>query len=115
LLRLLFFNGERMCKSVYITVQEVRKLFTDPEVKQVSEISNVTWKPADLEGLVKYLVHEKQFSEERVRSAVDKMNAAKGKASQNRMESFFNVRSACNVYHSLGKTGKVVCLVLHIA
>jgi hypothetical protein len=78
----------------------VRKLFTDPEVKPASEVSNLTWKPADLEGLVQYLVHEKQFSEERVRSAVDKMNAAKGKASQNRLESFFKVRMECRMFHA---------------
>jgi hypothetical protein len=52
----------------------------------------LTWKPADMDGLVAYLVNEKQFSEERVRSAVEKMNAARGKATQNRLESFFKVR-----------------------
>lgn len=74
-----------------MVVQEVRKLFVEPEVTPPSELTNLAWKPADLDGLVQYLVHEKQFSEERVRSAVEKMNAAKGKASQNRLESFFKV------------------------
>lgn len=78
-----------MC--IRVAVQEVRKLFVEPKVTPVSELTNLTWKPADLDGLVQYLVHDKQFSEERVRSAVEKMNAAKGKASQNRLESFFKV------------------------
>ena len=74
-----------------MVVQEVRKLFVEPEVTRPSELTSLAWKPADLDGLVQYLVHEKQFPEERVRSAVEKMNAAKGKASQNRLESFFKV------------------------
>lgn len=73
-------------------LQEVRALFKKPEVIDPSEMEALVWKPADLDGLVAYLVHDKQFSEERVRSAVDKMNAAKGKATQNRLESFFKVR-----------------------
>lgn len=68
----------------------------EPQVTPASDL-DLTWKPVDAEGLVAYLVHEKQFSEERVRSAVDKMNAAKGKASQNRLESFFKVRSPFHV------------------
>ena len=36
-----------------------------------------------------FLVAEKNFSEERVRKAVARINATKGKANQGRMESFF--------------------------
>ena len=72
-------------------MQEVRKLFVEPDVTPAKDLGNLTWKAPDLEGLLSYLVHEKQFSEERVRSAVEKMNAAKSKSSQNRLESFFKV------------------------
>ena len=41
------------------------------------------------EGLIDFLVREKTFAEERVRKAVDRINSAKGKASQGRLESFF--------------------------
>lgn len=40
------------------------------------------WGDCDEEGLVTYLVGEKNFSEERVRSAIRKLNANKGKSSQ---------------------------------
>lgn len=44
---------------------------------------------ADIEGLVKYLVEEKNFSEERVRRTGNKINASRGKSTQGRLESFF--------------------------
>ena len=43
----------------------------------------------DEEGVVDFLVKEKQFSEDRVRNALKKLKAAKGKSSQNRLETFF--------------------------
>lgn len=88
------YRSSTLCQrraNSYCAVQAVRKLFVEPEVTQASELTNLTWKAPDLDGLVAYLVHDKQFSEERVRSAVDKMNSAKGKSSQNRLESFFKV------------------------
>ena len=70
----------------------MRQLFLEPEVLPAENIGNLVWKAPDEEALVAWLVHEKQFSEERVRGAIAKMVAAKGKATQNRMESFFQVR-----------------------
>ena len=43
----------------------------------------------DEEGVVDFLVKQKQFSEDRVRNALKKLKAAKGKSSQNRLETFF--------------------------
>ena len=40
------------------------------------------WGECDEEALVTYLVGEKNFSEDRVRSAIRKLNANKGKSSQ---------------------------------
>lgn len=34
-------------------------------------------------------MHEKTFTEDRIRKAIDRITAAKGKASQGRLESFF--------------------------
>ena len=70
----------------------MRRLFVEPEVQQAADMPALAWKAPDEDALVAWLCHEKQFSEERVRSAIAKMAAAKGKANQNRMESFFKVR-----------------------
>lgn len=40
------------------------------------------WTPADEEGLVQFLVNEKSFNEDRVRKAVQRVNASKSKATQ---------------------------------
>lgn len=73
-------------------MQEARQLFKTPEVLDKDKMPALNWKAPDVDGLVDYLCHEKQFSEERVRSAIEKMAAAKSKANQNRMESFFKVQ-----------------------
>lgn len=74
-------------------MQEVRELFRKPEVLGKEELPPLVWKAPDEDALVQWLVRDKQFAEDRVRSAVAKMNAAKHKASQNRLESFFKVRA----------------------
>jgi flap endonuclease-1 len=38
---------------------------------------------------VAFLVGEKTFAEDRIRKAIERINSAKGKASQGRLESFF--------------------------
>ena len=40
------------------------------------------WGVADEDGLVKFLVEEKSFSEERIRKVVEKVNASRSKATQ---------------------------------
>ena len=40
-------------------------------------------------SLLQYLVEEKQFDENRVRKAIERLQKCKGKNSQNRLESFF--------------------------
>lgn len=42
-----------------------------------------------VEGLVQFLVHEKNFNEDRVKSAVQRIIAAKSKSTQGRLDSFF--------------------------
>ena len=80
---------------------EARRLFLQPEVVEVSTLPEFKWTDPDEEGLVQFLVREKTFNEDRVRKAVEKIRAAKGKANQNRLESFFG---APVVTHStLGK------------
>lgn len=67
---------------------EARALFDHPEVLDPSAIK-LEWADPDVEGIVKFLVHDKQFDEGRVRAALDKLKDAKKKSSQQRLESFF--------------------------
>jgi flap endonuclease-1 len=84
------FTVKTPCKAS-VHVQEVRELFRKPEILQPDQMEPLAWKGPDVEALVSWLVHDKQFSEERVRSAIEKMNNARGKATQGRLESFFKV------------------------
>tara|TARA_B100001741_G_C16442625_1_gene546390 strand:+ start:17 stop:970 length:954 start_codon:yes stop_codon:yes gene_type:complete len=69
--------------------QGARELFKNPEVMDTNGIK-LAWKAPDEEGLVKFLVEEKQFNEDRVRGVCARVKKARtGKASQNRLESFF--------------------------
>lgn len=40
------------------------------------------WNPPDTEGVVKFLVEEKSFNEDRVRRAIERINASRGKSNQ---------------------------------
>ena len=40
------------------------------------------WTAPDVDGLIEFLVKEKDFNEQRVRAAVDRINAAKTKSTQ---------------------------------
>ncbi|KAK9786073.1 hypothetical protein WJX73_007328 [Symbiochloris irregularis] len=68
---------------------EARELFKEPKVLPAEEIPPLKWTPADEEGIVSFLVGEKNFSEDRVRKAVVKLNSQRGKANQGRLDSFF--------------------------
>jgi flap endonuclease-1 len=67
---------------------EARQLFLNPEVLDPKDI-DIKWKDPDVEGTVKYLVHEKGFSEDRVRKGVDKLAKNLKTATQGRLDNFF--------------------------
>lgn len=69
--------------------ERARELFKNPEVLKKEELPALKWAPIDAEPLVDYLVKEKNFSEERVRRAVSRANASKGKSNQTRLDTFF--------------------------
>ncbi|KAF5842041.1 PIN domain-like protein [Dunaliella salina] len=69
--------------------QLARKFFHTPEVVPPEELPPLKWSDVDEDKLVAFLVGEKNFSEDRVRKTVQRIKAAKGKASQGRIESFF--------------------------
>lgn len=56
----------------------------------------IKWSDPDEEGLVGWLCGEKGFSEQRVRAAVGRIKAAKGKAAQGRIENFFKPAPSAN-------------------
>mmetsp|Transcript_12685 Transcript_12685/g.22442 ORF Transcript_12685/g.22442 Transcript_12685/m.22442 type:complete len:396 (+) Transcript_12685:78-1265(+) len=69
--------------------KEAHAFFTDPDVVKAQDIPPLKWNDPDEEGLVQFLVNEKSFAEDRVRKVVARIRAAKGKAQQGRIESFF--------------------------
>ncbi|KAK9823030.1 hypothetical protein WJX81_001004 [Elliptochloris bilobata] len=69
--------------------EEARRMFKEPEVLRGDALPALKWGAADEDGLVKFLVEDKNFSEERIRKVVEKINASRSKATQGRLESFF--------------------------
>eukprot|EP01094_Clydonella_sp_ATCC50884_P002643 TRINITY_DN12005_c0_g1_i1.p1 TRINITY_DN12005_c0_g1~~TRINITY_DN12005_c0_g1_i1.p1 ORF type:complete len:381 (-),score=126.73 TRINITY_DN12005_c0_g1_i1:350-1492(-) len=65
-----------------------RDLFLNSEVTPAEEVE-LNWGEPDEEGLIQFLVHDKQFSEKRVRSALNRIKAGTTKRSQGRLDSFF--------------------------
>ncbi len=55
---------------------EIREIFLHP---QVCDSYKVVWKEPDVEGIVDFMVREKEFSEDRVRKAVEKMQTGAAK------------------------------------
>ncbi len=70
--------------------QEARELFLNPDVREADHPDcDFKWEAPDVEGLVKFLVHEKGFNEDRVRSAATKLTKNVKTAQQARLEGFF--------------------------
>ena len=70
--------------------KEARELFFDPEVHPADHPDcDFKWNAPDVEGLVKFLVIEKGFSEDRVRNAAQRLNKNLKTAQQARLEGFF--------------------------
>jgi flap endonuclease-1 len=68
--------------------QDARELFLQPSVVDVASVS-LEWTEPQEEELVKFLVTEKNFSEDRIRAGVDKLKKARQTSVQGRLTSFF--------------------------
>lgn len=68
--------------------EEARGLFEEPEVLDPQTIE-LKWVQPDEEGLVQFMVEEKGFSEDRIRSGAKKLKKSKQGATQGRLDSFF--------------------------
>lgn len=71
--------------------EEARRLFKEPEVLAEDAIPPLKWNAPDMDGLTQFLVTEMNFNEDRVRRAVEKINACRGKSNQGRLDGFFTV------------------------
>lgn len=67
-----------------------RELFLNPEVLDANEIE-LKWKEPDVDGLIKYMVNEKGFSEERIRSGIKRLQKGLKTGTQGRLDGFFKV------------------------
>ena len=73
-------------------LMEIRKLFTDPDVVDSSDIQIKFGKP-DVEGLKLYLIGDLGFNEERVLKSIDRLKKALNISSQRSIESFFTPKT----------------------
>lgn len=70
--------------------KEARELFFNPDVRPADHPEcDFKWEAPDVEGLVQFLVNEKGFSEDRVRSAATRLTKNVKVAQQARLEGFF--------------------------
>jgi flap endonuclease-1 len=70
--------------------EDARELFLHPDVRSADDPEcDVKWEAPDIEGLVKFLVEEKHFNEDRVRSGAAKLQKNLKSAQQSRLEGFF--------------------------
>jgi flap endonuclease-1 len=68
--------------------REIRDIFLNPKV---SDDYRLEWRPPDVEGVVSFLCHERDFSEARVRSALEKsMAGLKVQGFKRSLDSFFD-------------------------
>ncbi|KAF2834993.1 flap endonuclease 1 [Patellaria atrata CBS 101060] len=69
---------------------DARSLFLEPDVRDADHPDcDFKWEAPDVEGLVKFLVSDKGFNEDRVRGAAQRLQKNLKSAQQSRLEGFF--------------------------
>jgi flap endonuclease-1 len=68
-----------------------RKLFLEPEVIPAKDVE-LKWNEPDEEGLIKFMVEEKGFSEERIKAGIARLKKGLKTTAQGRLDGFFKVR-----------------------
>ncbi|RYP73980.1 hypothetical protein DL771_003291 [Monosporascus sp. 5C6A] len=69
---------------------DARALFFEPDVRKADDpLCDFKWEKPDIEGLVQFLVNEKNFNEDRVRSAGARLEKNMKSSQQSRLEGFF--------------------------
>ena len=70
--------------------EDARALFFEPDVRKADgPLCDVKWEKPDIEGLVQFLVTEKNFNEDRVRGAGARLEKHMKSSQQARLEGFF--------------------------
>ncbi|KAF2115455.1 flap endonuclease 1 [Lophiotrema nucula] len=70
--------------------QDARLLFLEPDIKSADDPEcDFKWEAPDVDGLIKFLVEEKHFNEDRVRSGAARLQKNLKTAQQARLEGFF--------------------------
>jgi len=73
--------------------EDARELFLHPDTRNADAPEcDFKWEKPDVEGLVKFLVEEKGFSEDRVRAGATRLSKSSGTQQQSRLEGFFKVQ-----------------------
>lgn len=80
--------------------KEARRLFQEPEVADPEELE-LKWAEPDEEGLIDFMVTQKNFSEDRIRNGMKKLQKAKQGTTQGRLDSFFSVVSTSSTKRKL--------------
>lgn len=69
---------------------DARLLFLEPDVREADHPDcDFKWDAPDIEGLVKFLVEEKGFNEDRVRGGAERLQKKLKSSQQSRLEGFF--------------------------
>jgi flap endonuclease-1 len=69
---------------------EARQLFLEPDVRSADDPEcDFKWENPDIDGLVQFLVEEKGFNEDRVRSGAARLQKSAKSAQQSRLDGFF--------------------------
>jgi len=83
-----FLDPAKHAISPEFQFKEAAQLFRTPDCTPPDDVK-LEWKPADEEGIIQFLVTEKGFNKERIESGLKRIKQAKGKGTQQRMETFF--------------------------
>jgi len=76
----------------FFPFEQARKLFKEPDVTDPETIE-LKWSEPNEEELVKFMVTENGFNEERIRNGVKKLDKQRGTTTQGRLDTFFKVLS----------------------
>ncbi|KAL6929027.1 hypothetical protein ACO0SA_002363 [Hanseniaspora valbyensis] len=106
-----FENGEIVKKNWKIPSEwlykESKELFVNPEVIKAEDV-DLKWLPPKEEELIDFMVNKNGFSEERIKSGIERLKKNLKQGTQKRLDGFFKVKpSEQSNTKSNKKTGKV--------
>jgi flap endonuclease-1 len=82
-----------------------QKKQTEPSVAPLDQLPPIKFTKPDVEGIIQFLVREKDFDEGRIRGALNRLGAAGAKAQQGRLDSFFKPVAPSVDVRKLGSGG----------